>query len=153
MLITRFNSSRPIVTYNDRGVSKPGTVKEYHCIAYSSLTEPLPKIGEMPRNEETPMMPSIRIKVDRGQELDCMSRIDFSRTYTVEHNVKVCRVGYVHKKHVDRLIQQWTRVTMPNEFRDRRLAKALGVEGWHDTSDVDRRNYGISMLRSVRRGL
>jgi hypothetical protein len=36
-----------------------------------------------------------------------MSRVDFSRIYTIEHNVKVFDFGMVHHTHVARLRAQW----------------------------------------------
>jgi hypothetical protein len=36
-----------------------------------------------------------------------MSRIDFARTYTVEHNVKVYEFGQVHRDSLQRLTNQW----------------------------------------------
>jgi hypothetical protein len=60
---------------------------------------------------ENPMMPEIRVRAKRkGDKLDKMSRIDFSRMYTVEHNVKVYDFGDVHKDYLDKLIQHWIRV-------------------------------------------
>ena len=57
------------------------------------------------------MMPEIRVRAKRkGDKLDRMSRIDFSRMYTVEHNVKVYDFGDVHKDYLDKLIQHWIRV-------------------------------------------
>jgi hypothetical protein len=54
------------------------------------------------------MMPGIRITPKRkGDKLHQMSRIDFARMYTVEHNVKVYEFGEVHRDALDRLIKQW----------------------------------------------
>jgi len=39
-----------------------------------------------------------------------MSRVDFSRMYTIEHNVKVCDFGDVHPAHLGRLQSQWITV-------------------------------------------
>jgi hypothetical protein len=36
-----------------------------------------------------------------------MSRVDFSRMYTVDHNVKVFDFGAVHPSHLGRLRSQW----------------------------------------------
>ena len=43
----------------------------------------------------------------KGDTLDKMSRIDFSRMYTVEHNVKVYDFGNVHETYIPRLTQNW----------------------------------------------
>jgi hypothetical protein len=103
--------SSPIVTYNRQGVAKNGIVKENHAIAYSTRDPPKARSGELPKGAENPMMPEIRVKAKRkGDKLDRMSRIDFSRMYTVEHNVKVYDFGDVHKDYLDKLIQHWIRV-------------------------------------------
>jgi hypothetical protein len=54
------------------------------------------------------MLPGIRVipKSRRGK-LDKMSRVDFSRMYTVEHNVKVFDFGAVYPPHLGRLQSQW----------------------------------------------
>jgi hypothetical protein len=43
----------------------------------------------------------------RRAKLDKMSRVDFSRFYTVEHNVKVFDFGDVDRSHLGRLQSQW----------------------------------------------
>ena len=39
--------------------------------------------------------------------MDPMSRLDFAKIYTVEHNVKVFDFGDVHKDHIHTLKTQW----------------------------------------------
>jgi hypothetical protein len=102
----------PIVTYNRQGVAKPGVTKRYHAIAYTSSDEPREEIAERPSKEEgDPMLPGIRIvPTMRRNKFDKMSRVDFSRMYTVEHNVKVYNFGNVHAAHLGRLQSQWIKV-------------------------------------------
>jgi hypothetical protein len=104
--------SRPINTYGGKGVSKRGVVKWHHAIAYSSRDEPAPRDDELPNvREQGTMMVGVRIKSRRKKDkLDPMSRIDFARMYTVEHNVKVYDFGEVHKDSMDRLVSQWLMV-------------------------------------------
>jgi hypothetical protein len=53
------------------------------------------------------MMPGIRIiPSTRRNRLDKMSRVDFSRMYIIEHNVKVFDFGTVHRSHMQRLQSQ-----------------------------------------------
>jgi len=51
-----------------------------------------------PRREEVGMLsPAVRVKPrDRTGKLGVMSRINFGKVYTVEHNVKVFDFGVVH---------------------------------------------------------
>jgi hypothetical protein len=100
---------RPIVTYNKQGVAKLGVVKQHHAIAYTSSQEPQPERNERPTSADLgPMLPGIRIvpKTLRSK-LDKMMRVDFSRMYTVEHNVKVFDFGDIHPAHLGRLQSQW----------------------------------------------
>lgn len=105
------NLHRPIVTYNRRGVAKPGVVKENHAIAFSSAYEPLPEPSEMPRVGESPMLPGIRIRPkSKRDKLDKMARIDFARMYTVEHKIKAYYFGDVESESLETLITQWVRI-------------------------------------------
>lgn len=54
------------------------------------------------------MLASIRITPkSRSEKLDSMSRINFAKMYTIEHNVKVYNFGDVHDNFVDLLRHQW----------------------------------------------
>jgi hypothetical protein len=46
-------------------------------------------------------------KASRDQKLDPMSRLNFKKIYTVEHNVKVMNVGKVTKDSLPVLIGYW----------------------------------------------
>jgi len=77
-------------------------------MAYSSEQEPEPLDAERPSFGEHGMMSGIRIKPSsRRDKLDPRSRIDFSRMYTVEHNVKVYDFGNVAESYMQRLLNQW----------------------------------------------
>jgi hypothetical protein len=101
-------------------VAKRGVIKNQHAIAYTRKNEPAPEKKEKPRKpKEQPMLPGIRVlPKKRHLKLHRMARIDFSRIYTVEHNVKVFDFGNVHKDHLHRLITQWIRVFMPDIVED-----------------------------------
>jgi uncharacterized membrane protein YgcG len=106
----------PIVTYGGKGVAKLGVIKSQHAIAFTAKKEPSPTDSERPRTGEGPMLPGIRISpVDRFDKVDQMARIDFARTYTVEHNVKVYDFGTVAKDYMDRLAQQWIKVLLQDD--------------------------------------
>jgi len=54
------------------------------------------------------MMKSIRVIPERRTvKLNEISRINFAKTYTVEHNVKVLEFGKVHKDSMLILLNQW----------------------------------------------
>jgi len=76
-------------------------------MAFASRVEPEPP------DAEKPMLSGIRlIPHKRTDKVDSMARIDFSRTYTVEHNVKVYDFGMVAKDYLERLSQHWIKVLM-----------------------------------------
>lgn len=53
------------------------------------------------------MLQSIRVRASNGGTLDVMSRINFGKIYTVEHNVKVFDFGQVHTESERRLHNQF----------------------------------------------
>lgn len=83
---------RPVLTYGNRGTAKPGVKPEYHAIIYSSTNAPKELDGE-PKLHKSP----IRVVVDNPRDkLKPQSRVNYSKIYTVEHNVKVCFIGKIH---------------------------------------------------------
>jgi hypothetical protein len=107
----------PIATYQGQGVAKSGVIKSQHAIAFIGKTEPNAKSNEAPKNTDSgPMLPGIRIIPNRKvDKVDPMARIDFARTYTVEHNVKVYDFGVVADDYLDRLASQWVKVMLQGE--------------------------------------
>ena len=87
----------PITTYSGRGVAKPGLTPEgirHHAIIYMAGTQPARKASEVGMTKNP-------ISVDPSQpreKLDQMSRLNFGKIYTVEHNVKVKSVGTITKE-------------------------------------------------------
>jgi hypothetical protein len=49
----------------------------------------------------------IRVEPSDAAELHRASRINFGKTYTVEHNVKVQKIGKVAKEHLPFLKNYW----------------------------------------------
>jgi hypothetical protein len=99
-------------------VAKPSVVKFQHAIAFSDKKEPSPTDEEYPDERESGMMPGIRIvPKDKRDKLDPMSRIDFARMYTVEHNVKAYDFGQVHENYQRRLLGQWIQTTIGDNTR------------------------------------
>lgn len=88
----------PIVTYNGQGVSKKGVNKAEHAIIYSGKSVPDPLPQERPDRGESGMLEeAIRYQPDEPSEkLHVASRINFGKVYTIEHNVKVRAIGFVH---------------------------------------------------------
>jgi hypothetical protein len=112
--------NRAIHTYRNRGVSKPGLLKWQHAIIYSTDEPPQPRQDELPdltRGELGMLGEPIRVNVlSKVNHLLPMSRINFAKVYTVEHNAKVFDVGQVAKEHLRLLRKYWEFVikTPPN---------------------------------------
>lgn len=106
-----FSSCLPINTYNGKGVEKRICVKDEHSIIYTGSKPPKPKPGEEPRRGEYGMHPSIQVKAKKlTAALDSMSRVNYAKVYTVEHNVKVFEFGDVTKKSHKQLVRNFKAV-------------------------------------------
>ena len=81
------------MTYQQQGVAKPGVNPAHHAIVYTG-TEPQPT-----REERAQGTMRTAIKVSRDEPttaLDPLSRLNYARIYTVEHNTKVKAFGWIH---------------------------------------------------------
>jgi hypothetical protein len=101
------HSNRPINTYNGQGVTKPGlseSDRRAHAIAYMTDTRPFC----LPEEERYLNKKPIAVeKASADQKLDPMSRLNFKKVYTIEHNVKVMNVGKVAKDSLPALLVYW----------------------------------------------
>lgn len=104
-----YSSCLPIQTYSGRGVSKSSLVKAHHAIIYTGSREPKPISSERPRAGEGRMqMPGIRVDPkSKADRLDSMARVNFSKIYSVEHNVKVYEFGHVHRDFMGLFIKHF----------------------------------------------
>lgn len=101
----------PVQTYSLDGVAKPSVVKSHHSIIYSRSRAPKPKSDELPRGEEEGMLRAIRVVArSRSEHLDPMSRLNYDKVYTVEHNIKVYEFGDIHREHLKRFLRNWRKV-------------------------------------------
>jgi hypothetical protein len=83
----------PITTYGGKGVAKAGVDPSKHAIVYMRGSVPNPNADE-PRMTKEPL----EVEPARYDEkLDEMSRLNFGKVYTVEHNVKVHNVGMISR--------------------------------------------------------
>ncbi|QDS69658.1 hypothetical protein FKW77_009452 [Venturia effusa] len=111
----RYCSCLPIQTYGNQGVAKKDVVKRSHAIIYTGK-EPAPNENELPGPGEPAMLQSIRVVSNKRIDImDPMSRVDFSKIYTVEHNVKVYDFGWVHKDSRNMLRHQFQYVWSINQ--------------------------------------
>lgn len=83
-----------IYTYGGRGMSKYGTDASKHSIVYTEGNRPT-------RDPNEPMMSKDPLEIrlsSYDQKLDAMSRLNFGKLFTVEHNVKVLPVGKITER-------------------------------------------------------
>jgi hypothetical protein len=89
-------------------VARKGVRKCEHAIIFTGKEAPLPQLAEAPTRHERGLLPqAIRVDGDDPtQKLDTMSRIDFGKVYTIEHNVKVRSMGKVNRASEAALLYQ-----------------------------------------------
>jgi hypothetical protein len=105
--------SRPISTYAGRDVSESSIRKSDHAILHSSDSLPRIMDAENPEPGEKGMLDSIKVKPRRRMDkLFSLSRVNFGKVYTVEHNVKVFDFGDVDKKDLPVLTRNFQHVWM-----------------------------------------
>ncbi|KAF2104191.1 hypothetical protein NA57DRAFT_51036 [Rhizodiscina lignyota] len=101
----------PVQTYGRRGISKKDVIKEHHAIIYASSEVPKLQAAEKPKENEDLMQHAIRVKpFTKGQPMDSISRLNYGKIYTIEHNVKVFEYGEVHHQYKRILLQSFYNV-------------------------------------------
>jgi hypothetical protein len=101
----------PILTYGYQGVLKKGVHPEDHAVIYSSK-----KDGPYLLEREVGLMTNKPIRVDikdQSHKLDPLSRLNYAKIYTVEHNVKVLFIGRVAKNYEQEVIQAFNEANPP----------------------------------------
>jgi hypothetical protein len=81
------------LTYGGQGTAKKGVKADDHAIIYTGSKAPKELSGEKKLNKKA-------VRVHNPSEKDKLaveSRVNYSKVYTIEHNIKVCFVGEVHK--------------------------------------------------------
>lgn len=91
-------STLPIVSYSRRGVAKPGLNKSKHSIIYSSRNSPLEAGNEALGRHKAGIRPNAICGNldDRADPLHMMSRLDYGKVYTIQHNIKIKSYSVVH---------------------------------------------------------
>lgn len=88
-LPANIKSQSPIHTYGGQATLKPGCSPEDHSVIYTSPTAPAP----FP--EERITKQPIRVIPRGGQSLRPESRLNFGKTYCVEHYCPVINIGRI----------------------------------------------------------
>jgi hypothetical protein len=89
----------PLYTYGHRGTTKSDIRPQDHALVYDSRNGPQPGSAEEILEKE----PFAIIVEDASERIDGMSRLNFAQVYTIQHNVKVAKVGRIAKDQLERL--------------------------------------------------
>ncbi|KAF8853414.1 hypothetical protein BDZ45DRAFT_694311 [Acephala macrosclerotiorum] len=101
----------PILTYGGQGVLKRGIHAETHAQIYSSHKPPRVSYEEM---EKGLTRKPIRIRPEsQSENLDPMSRLNYAKIYTIEHNIKVLSVGRVTNTDGQTLVNDFDDIHRP----------------------------------------
>jgi hypothetical protein len=80
----------PILTYSGRGSVKPGSDSDEHCVVYT-------RQASLSDHVQGQLLTPLRVDPDYPRAvLESMSRINFGKLYTIEHNTKVKAFGIVN---------------------------------------------------------
>ncbi|RFU35538.1 hypothetical protein B7463_g774, partial [Scytalidium lignicola] len=97
----------PIFTYYGKATAKPGVHPGLHSVVYATEFPPELQQGEY----ATYLQPPIKIKLESDRHmLDKASRINYSKVYTVEHNVKVSFIGTVETSFMPQFMANYHKV-------------------------------------------
>ncbi|KFX90977.1 hypothetical protein V490_06152 [Pseudogymnoascus sp. VKM F-3557] len=108
----------PILTYGGQGTTKPGVKPAHHAIIFTeSKSEKPPRTIKHPpckaEGEHTLHNGPICVELmnqHKRKQFDEMSRLNYAKVYTVEHNVKVCFIGRIHKESTEEFKAAYGRV-------------------------------------------
>jgi hypothetical protein len=105
--------TRPIITDSRNGVGTKDTLKSNYSIVYTGSSAPKPLDGERG------MRPPIRVlPKSKSQKLTGVLRLDYSRIYTVEHDVKVYEYGTIAYDQMTKFRQNFDLVFNSEEKDD-----------------------------------
>lgn len=98
---SRFDTSHsPITTHGGRATTKPGVDQSVHTIVYSTEDPPEKLPGESKMLKDP-----LRIVLSSPDDkLDPRSRINLGRMHSIDHNVKVKKIGDVHPRSLPKLL-------------------------------------------------
>ncbi|KAH7385003.1 hypothetical protein BKA64DRAFT_154737 [Cadophora sp. MPI-SDFR-AT-0126] len=100
----------PILTYTGQGVTKNGVHADDHAPIRTKDSKVVYAKGE---REMGLTRKPIEIECLAGHKLDPLSRLNYAKTYTVEHNVKVCFIGKVANRSERYLVADFNDVHPP----------------------------------------
>jgi hypothetical protein len=109
------------MTYGGQGTLKYGVHPEDHAAIYTKHDGPVILEGE--KMENVPIRVDV---IDQSHKLDPMSRLNYAKLYTVEHNVKVFFIGKIAKNYEQKVVDAYNYTNQP-------LPNRPGAETTEDT--------------------
>ncbi|KAH9206761.1 hypothetical protein DL95DRAFT_528272 [Leptodontidium sp. 2 PMI_412] len=101
----------PILTYGGQATLKSGAHGEDHAAVYSNHHK---KSGPTVLEKERMTKKPIKIDIRLGSEkLDPLSRLNYAKVYTVEHNVKVNFIGQVNRRYEQQVVLDYNKTHGP----------------------------------------
>ncbi|KAH6717286.1 hypothetical protein BKA61DRAFT_601439 [Leptodontidium sp. MPI-SDFR-AT-0119] len=91
----------PLYTYGGQGVSKPDVRAEDHVAIQICTTDRPPNPQSSNGNSGKDLLGVIIENAD--ERIDPMTRINFGQVFTIQHNLKVAKVGRIHPVDIERL--------------------------------------------------
>jgi len=87
----------PLYTYGGQGTTKSDVRAQDHAAVYAQGNSP------PPLEENLEKEPFAIVVEEPSESIGSMSRINFAQVYTIQHNVKVIKVGRISKDQLERL--------------------------------------------------
>ncbi|KLU91416.1 hypothetical protein MAPG_09936 [Magnaporthiopsis poae ATCC 64411] len=90
----------PIYTYNNQGCKKTGVKPENHGIVHDVNANPRLLHGE----PNLGFNPAAIVLTESTEKITKESRVNYSQLMTVQHNVKIFIIGYVHEQSFETVV-------------------------------------------------
>lgn len=91
----RHSTCLPLLTYQGQGTLKRGVKPDDHAAVYAENPKNLRSKEKLLAGEKLRKNPFAIIIEDSKETIDPLTRINFSKIYTVEHNVKALKIGRI----------------------------------------------------------
>ncbi|KAL1638748.1 hypothetical protein SLS58_008672 [Diplodia intermedia] len=119
-----------IQTYNRQGVAKPGVDKAEHSVVFTGSYAPEIPEWEDPGGEMLQAIPVVATDPTQAK-MDAMSRLNYAKPYTVEHNVKSLDFGEVAPDWINTMRQNFLSV-LQREAHGPQSSSPLAEDGGDD---------------------
>ncbi|KAG4420845.1 hypothetical protein IFR04_006027 [Cadophora malorum] len=125
----------PILTYGGKATLKKGAHPEDHAAVYSSSG------GATILSKEKMKKKSVKIDVRLpSDKLDPLSRLNYAKVYTVEHNVKVNFIGQVNRHYEQRVVLDYNASHGPIADSPYEMRTSTEEDREHETRNSDGTN-------------